>query len=509
MFLGEAELNQNMITKLSASTVFCLLLVLAQASKADTNSSIPWSDRSGGVTFKFYHSGLRIRWEKEGGDWIDATGVRWGNTPFSRQPVSSSHQDQYVEVDVSSLVKQWLSSGDNPGFLLRSGKSTLRFRSREDASAPPLLNLYWQGVDQPQVLISSRDLEINASTSKSLGRKAHWRVSGGGSALVGFDLSQLGAEPRVLDKAVLRLNLKKIYGKNAELLVFQVAHSSSGSHNASHLPGEEPVAGIAAQFPLDKELSGHPSVWFFEDFEAADNDERWQPGVNLPLAKEQLLPGSKRALKVSILEGTRTGLNQRYRFENHGQKAPEQGYFRYYLRFNEDWKPVTSGGKLPGFAGTYDQAGWGSRRPVATHEGWSARGEFSRAARIGDEWVTAIGNYVYHLGQKGRFGDNWTWSQGGGAVLKRNRWYCIEQFVSLNQRGQKDGEIKAWLDGKPVFHKQGLEFRESRWVKLQEVWFNVYYGGTARSPSDQSLLIDNVVIARDYIGPMNSTEPSR
>lgn len=31
---------------------------------------------------------------------------------------------------------------------------------------------------------------------------------------------------------------------------------------------------------------------------------------------------------------------------------------------------------------------------------------------------------------------------------------------------------------------------------------NVYHGGMALSPSDQHLFIDNVVVARKYIGPM-------
>lgn len=29
---------------------------------------------------------------------------------------------------------------------------------------------------------------------------------------------------------------------------------------------------------------------------------------------------------------------------------------RYYLRFGDNWKPVVDGGKLPGFAGTYNKA---------------------------------------------------------------------------------------------------------------------------------------------------------
>ncbi len=38
-------------------------------------------------------------------------------------------------------------------------------------------------------------------------------------------------------------------------------------------------------------------------------------------------------------------------------------------------------------------------------------------------------------------------------------------------------------------------------LKIEQVWMNVYHGGTKPSPYDQHLYIDNVVIARKYIGP--------
>ena len=58
---------------------------------------------------------------------------------------------------------------------------------------------------------------------------------------------------------------------------------------------------------------------------------------------------------------------------------PEEIFFRYYLRFDSDWKNATSDGKLPGISGTYGKAGWGGR-PVNGHDGWSARGSFGLAS---------------------------------------------------------------------------------------------------------------------------------
>jgi hypothetical protein len=44
-------------------------------------------------------------------------------------------------------------------------------------------------------------------------------------------------------------------------------------------------------------------------------------------------------------------------------------------------------------------------------------------------------------------------------------------------------------------------------LKIEQIWMNVYHGGTAVSPYDQHLYVDNVVVARQYIGPMRAQVP--
>jgi hypothetical protein len=39
-------------------------------------------------------------------------------------------------------------------------------------------------------------------------------------------------------------------------------------------------------------------------------------------------------------------------------------------------------------------------------------------------------------------------------------------------------------------------------LRIETVWLNAYHGGAEKSPQDQHLYIDNVVVARRYIGPM-------
>ncbi|EGG98175.1 hypothetical protein imdm_426 [gamma proteobacterium IMCC2047] len=191
-------------------------------------------------------------------------------------------------------------------------------------------------------------------------------------------------------------------------------------------------------------------------------------------------PLSGRALTVTLPEGGRVALNQRYKFSANGFDEPEEAYFRYYLRLGDDWNQVVTSGKMPGFAGTYDRAGWGGRKPNGEN-GWSTRGLFLKTILQGNDKVTPMGSYVYHLDQHGAYGSMWSWNKSGGALLKNNRWYCIEQYVRLNTPGESDGVLRVWLDGREVFEKTDMKFRTSRRLKIEEVWLNIYHGGMQRS----------------------------
>ena len=103
---------------------------------------------------------------------------------------------------------------------------------------------------------------------------------------------------------------------------------------------------------------------------------------------------------------------------------------------------------------------------------------------------------------KGNYGTNWVWQNDYRGFLENNRWYCIEQYLKLNTPRKTDGIIRAWIDGRLAFEKTDIRFRHVGKLKIEQIWMNVYHGGTKPSPYDQHVFIDNVVIARKYIGPM-------
>ena len=73
--------------------------------------------------------------------------------------------------------------------------------------------------------------------------------------------------------------------------------------------------------------------------------------------------------------------------------------------------------------------------------------------------------------------------------------------VKINTPNIADGIIEAWIDGKKVFSQDGLHFRNTEHLKIEKIWFNFYFGGTSKPKKDFSFYIDDIVIAKEYIGP--------
>jgi hypothetical protein len=62
--------------------------------------------------------------------------------------------------------------------------------------------------------------------------------------------------------------------------------------------------------------------------------------------------------------------------------------------------------------------------------------------------------------------------------------------------------LQVWVDGRLALHRADLRLRDRDDIRIEDVWMNVFHGGTAAAPSDMHAFIDQVVVARQYIGPM-------
>lgn len=273
-----------------------------------------------------------------------------------------------------------------------------------------------------------------------------------------------------------------------------------------HLRAGLPIllASVFAAALLCQPDGGTRNVVFSCDFESPEWYREW--GLDKPeagavtISEDPALkfePFHGKALRVHIPKGGQVGSGKlKFRFKERTGAEPEEIYFRYYLRFADDWDPEQNG-KLPGISGTYQRAGWGGKR-VNGSDGWSARGRFNQPVN----GETPVGYYCYHVDMRGNFGSPWLWEKDRLGYLKNNRWYSVEQYVKMNTPGRNDGILRGWIDGQPAFEKTDVRLRDTGDLKIELVWMDVYQGGKKPAKTDDHLYIDNVVIAGNYIGPV-------
>jgi hypothetical protein len=204
---------------------------------------------------------------------------------------------------------------------------------------------------------------------------------------------------------------------------------------------------------------------------------------------ESATPGYRGAgLEVVVPRGSHWGLGTFQPVPG----AADEAWFRYMVVLDR-WAPSQSG-KLPGFASLRSSSARGCVPATAGRPGWSARMMYRPVGAAGaPEDSSRIGYYVYHLDQPDDCGEIMEWNDVG--LLGPGTWHCIEGQVRLNRPGRSDGLLRGWVDGTEAFSRDGLRFRDSGRVGIDDLWLNVFSGGKSPSPERLDLRLDEVVVS--------------
>lgn len=260
-------------------------------------------------------------------------------------------------------------------------------------------------------------------------------------------------------------------------------------------PGDDdPGGNPSSTCNLDSSASlsvGFESSSYVDKFTELRYDNRY-------LSSNDPFAGSN-SLRVKYNGGGHRGASMDYRFRDEGMNEPEELYAQYALKFGENWR-ADRNGKLPGFAGTYGEAGWGGR-PSNGENGWSARGVWKEGS---SPQRTKLGYYVYHADMTGQYGSSWAADQ----ELENGNWYCVNQYIKLNTPGENDGILRLWIDGEKAWEKTDIRFRDTRDLKIHKYWANFYYGGSWDAPSDMNVYMDNLVVSKTPISSGDSSSTS-
>lgn len=309
--------------------------------------------------------------------------------------------------------------------------------------------------------------------------------------------------------------------------------------NLHNVPSEmnalpEGETGIAHRYPGDVGIERDPEVLFVEDFTGSIDAvfQRWEDVNNRELMSlsEEVPPGS--AGKNSMLFTHRGAGGQTssgaglYRRLLPGY---DQLYVRMYVKFNPDCYPLHHfGASMGGYnPPTRWPQGHAGERP-------SGDDRFSTNVEpFGKEWRWDF--YTYWTGMRTnpdtRFWGN-DFINDPDLKVERGRWVCLEFMIKMNDPvTDSNGELALWIDGRlrkkdgQVISHLGKGFPNGKWVwdswipnpegapfkgfqwrkgnelDLNYIWLYVYYTGV---PEDyiSKVWFDNVVVAKNYIGPM-------
>ncbi len=139
-----SELNQNPQIKRATLRIYqhsgqSMSPIYAGVFLSNSN----WQEDSNWI---YSNAATKTRWNQSAGDWQDRTGIVQGGEPFDLQQVIIKPKAQWLEWDVTELIKQWRSEKKTPdlGIVIRSlsgQDQTIQFYSREyeDARLRPQL----------------------------------------------------------------------------------------------------------------------------------------------------------------------------------------------------------------------------------------------------------------------------------------------------------------------------------------------------------------------------------
>ena len=275
---------------------------------------------------------------------------------------------------------------------------------------------------------------------------------------------------------------------------------------SSELPSGD---GLAADFQGDVGIGEHPDVIFADNFEKGDLEEHWDSvrnkdgevlSLTAPSEKVGLL--GDRALKVTATLGKNTGGGPTQWFE-----SAETLFIRFYTKFDETCDYVHHFCTLRANKGLQGKARWsgfggagikpeGDERFSTALEPWGNRGRWSPPGR----W-----NFYSYWHEMDASPDGKYWGNAfrpkDQPNIPRGEWICAEFMLRHNTPGKGDGEQAFWIDGELRGYWKGINWRTSPDLMANAFTLEAYVTDRWTDNPTNILYFDNVVIAKEYIGP--------
>jgi len=281
-------------------------------------------------------------------------------------------------------------------------------------------------------------------------------------------------------------------------------------------PGEgRKSAGLAGKYPGDSGIASDPAVLFADNFESGDL-KKWDQKRGGAVMSEGRPNAGRWCVEMKMERGKNQGGDAVKWF----MPGADRVYARCYVKFSADyqynhhfltllanqrtnkWSAFGKAGLKPN--GTYYSTGM---------EPWFAWGKNPSPGEVN--------LYTYYLDMEADRKMNKYWGNGffppgpgkGQAasakrvIPKLDQWQCWEFMIQANTGDKADGMQAMWLDGELVGEFTGIRWRDDMDLKVNAFWLQ-HYGYDEGDPTKQywkqtqSVWFDDVVVAKEYIGPM-------
>lgn len=294
------------------------------------------------------------------------------------------------------------------------------------------------------------------------------------------------------------------------LVIFALSGSAIAGDKFPNFATESKLphgSGFAAKLKADANAAAHPAVIFADNFEDGELGARWDEkgageGKALSFAPVDVPECGKRAMKVEAVLGKNQGDGLTKWFE-----PAESVFVRFYVRFDAkcDYvhhfvtlranKGLRGGDKWSGFGGAGKKPA-GDERFSTALEPW---GDWAKLPPPG-RWNF----YSYWHGMEAsRDGKYWgnQFRPEPPATIAKERWICAEFMLKHNTPDKPDGEQAMWIDGKLLGHWRGINWRKTEGLKANALTLESYVTDRWTKNPVNTVYFDNLIIAREYIGP--------
>lgn len=290
------------------------------------------------------------------------------------------------------------------------------------------------------------------------------------------------------------------------LCLITTLHADSKTNHVadSGLPKGE---GIAAAFPADQGIAKHPDVIFSDGFETAAMGEGWdetnnKDGKVLTFTDPDMPSLGKRSVKVTSTLGHDTGGG----FTKWFKSAPTV-HVRFYTKFD------------PTCDYTHHYVRLRANKSLQGKDKWSSFGQAGLKPIGTDRFTTGIEpwgddgktpapgkwNFYTYWHEMEKSGDGKYW--GNSFIvpelppIEKGKWICVEFMLKHNTPGKPDGEQAFWIDGVPIGHWKGINWRTSPTLWANSVTLESYVTDRWTKNPVNTVFFDNLVVAKTYIGP--------